>query len=255
MTLNREQRRMLQRQGEIDETGEPVRTRRAAPAAQAKEERTGATDFVKEVRGELKKVAWPTREETIRYTVIVFITLVLYPAAAWLGGMSIRAFARAALPSQAVAFSSRSSLAALPALIETSRDTLRLPEEISSFFIPLSAVTFRSGAALGLTIGTLFIARIYGADVSTTQVATIVATSTGRAQIQVESRTSMSGTSPTIPEDACAVAPGWARSYGGGRMPLGNGAGGVGRGIARSGTPGKDDDACASSMSPAPSPR
>jgi Na+/H+-dicarboxylate symporter len=107
---------------------------------------------------------------------IVFIALVLYPAAAWLGGMSIRAFARAALPSQAVAFSSRSSLAALPALIETSRDTLRLPEEISSFFIPLATVTFRSGAALGLTIGTLFIARIYGADVSTTQLATIVAT-------------------------------------------------------------------------------
>jgi len=107
---------------------------------------------------------------------IVFIALVLYPAAAWLSGMSIRAFARAALPSQAVAFSSRSSLAALPALIETSRDTLRLPEEISSFFIPLATVTFRSGAALGLTIGTLFIARIYGADVSTTQLATIVAT-------------------------------------------------------------------------------
>lgn len=107
---------------------------------------------------------------------IVFIVLVLYPAAAWLGGLSIRAFARAALPSQAVAFSSRSSLAALPALIETSRDTLRLPEEISSFFIPLATVTFRSGAALGLTIGTLFIARVYGADVSTTQLVTVVAT-------------------------------------------------------------------------------
>ena len=80
MTLNREQRRMLQRQGEIDETGEPVRTRRAAPAQPTKEERTSATQFVKEVRGELKKVAWPTREETIRYTVIVFITLVLLTA-------------------------------------------------------------------------------------------------------------------------------------------------------------------------------
>ncbi len=106
----------------------------------------------------------------------VFIVGVLYPAAAWFGGISIRAFARAALPAQAVAFSSRSSLAALPALIDASRDTLRLPEEISSFFIPLATVVFRAGAVLGLTIGTLFIARIYGSDISSTQLATIVMT-------------------------------------------------------------------------------
>jgi len=80
MTLNREQRRMLQRQGEIDETGEPVRARRTPPAQPTKDERTSARDFVKEVRSELKKVAWPTREETIRYTIIVFITLVLFTA-------------------------------------------------------------------------------------------------------------------------------------------------------------------------------
>ena len=106
----------------------------------------------------------------------VFIVGVLYPAAAWFAGISIRAFARAALPAQAVAFSSRSSLAALPALIDASRDTLRLPEEISSFFIPLATVVFRAGAVLGLTIGTLFIARIYGSDISSTQLATIVMT-------------------------------------------------------------------------------
>ncbi len=80
MTLNREQRRMLQRQGEIDETGEPVRTRRAAPTQPTKEERSNPGQFVKEVRGELKKVAWPTRQETIRYTIIVFVTLVLLTA-------------------------------------------------------------------------------------------------------------------------------------------------------------------------------
>ena len=106
----------------------------------------------------------------------VFIVGILYPAAAWLSGMTIRSFARAAFPAQAVAFSSRSSLAALPALIEASRDTLKLPEEISSFFVPLATVVFRSGAVLGLTIGTLFVARIYGADVNPAQLATIVMT-------------------------------------------------------------------------------
>jgi preprotein translocase subunit SecE len=29
------------------------------------------------VRGELRKVAWPTRQETIRYTIIVLVTVVV----------------------------------------------------------------------------------------------------------------------------------------------------------------------------------
>ncbi len=32
--------------------------------------------FLKEVREELSKVAWPTREQTIRYTVLVIIVAV-----------------------------------------------------------------------------------------------------------------------------------------------------------------------------------
>lgn len=32
--------------------------------------------FLKEVREELEKVAWPTREQTIRYTVLVIIVAV-----------------------------------------------------------------------------------------------------------------------------------------------------------------------------------
>jgi preprotein translocase subunit SecE len=80
MTLNREQRRMLQRQGEIDEAGEPIRTRRTPPTQATKEERTGPRQFLREVVAELKKVAWPTRQETLRYTIIVFVTLVLLTA-------------------------------------------------------------------------------------------------------------------------------------------------------------------------------
>lgn len=33
----------------------------------------GAVQFVKESRDELKKVRWPSREQTIRYTIIVVI--------------------------------------------------------------------------------------------------------------------------------------------------------------------------------------
>jgi preprotein translocase subunit SecE len=80
MALNREQRRLLQRQGEIDEAGDPVRQRRTPPAQPTKEERTRPVEFVKEVRGELRKVAWPTRQETIRYTIIVLVTVIVLTA-------------------------------------------------------------------------------------------------------------------------------------------------------------------------------
>ena len=104
------------------------------------------------------------------------IIVVLYPAAAWGGRMSLRQFARAALPSQAVAFSSRSSLAALPALIDGARTRLGMSDEITGFFLPFASVMFRVGASLALTVGALFIARLYGIGIDATQIVTIVAT-------------------------------------------------------------------------------
>jgi Na+/H+-dicarboxylate symporter len=107
---------------------------------------------------------------------VVFILFILYPAASLFGGVSIRDFARAVAPAQAVGASSRSSLAALPALIEAARTKLNLPDEITGFFLPLATAVFHAGAALALTIGTVFIARLYGVTLSPTQIATVVAT-------------------------------------------------------------------------------
>jgi len=53
----------------------------------------------------------------VALTTTLFVLLVVYPAAAILGRVSLVSFARAVFPAQAVAFSSRTSLAALPALI------------------------------------------------------------------------------------------------------------------------------------------
>lgn len=108
---------------------------------------------------------------------VAFMAFVLYPAAVVLGRVPLREFARAALPAQGIAFSSRSSLAALPALLETVRSTLRLPPVIGSFFIPLAASMFRAGAGIGQTVGVLFIAKLYGVDLGTAQLLTIAVTS------------------------------------------------------------------------------
>ena len=75
--------RMLQRQGQLGADGEPqARKRSAAPPAPRpqKEQRTGPAQFIREVRGELRKVAWPTRPEVINYSIIVLVTVVLLTA-------------------------------------------------------------------------------------------------------------------------------------------------------------------------------
>ena len=105
-----------------------------------------------------------------------FSLLALYPLAAIAGRVGFRAFARAALPAQAVAFSSRSSMAALTAMVEAAGRTLRLGDEISGFFVPLAASTFRTGGAVGQVIGALFLARLYGVDIGATALAAMVLT-------------------------------------------------------------------------------
>ena len=100
----------------------------------------------------------------------------MYPLAAVLGRRSLRSFARASAPAQAVAFSSRSSLAALPAMIEGAEDMMRLPRSVTSFFLPLAASMYRVGAVIGQIGGVLFLARLYGYDLAPAQLITIAVT-------------------------------------------------------------------------------
>ncbi len=83
MNMNREQKRMLRRAGYLDAAGEPTSSAKARTAitpAAAKREKTSPQQFVREVRGELRKVAWPTRAEVINYSIIVLIFLVFMTA-------------------------------------------------------------------------------------------------------------------------------------------------------------------------------
>ena len=74
--MNREQKRLLQRRGSLGEDGAPApqeaRQRTSKGPAQT---RTNPIQFVREVRSELGKVAWPTRTETLNYSLVVFFAL------------------------------------------------------------------------------------------------------------------------------------------------------------------------------------
>lgn len=84
MAMNRQQRRLMQKQGQLNEEGEPVRGPRGQQpqprAAAAKSERTGAVQFLGEVRGELRKVAWPSRTEVLNYSVVVLLGIIVLTA-------------------------------------------------------------------------------------------------------------------------------------------------------------------------------
>ena len=107
---------------------------------------------------------------------VAFIALILYPAAVLFGRVSLLRFAKAAAPAQAIAFTSRSSLAALPAAYEGARVGLGLPEEIYNFFLPLAASMFRVGGAMVQVVGVLFLAKLYGIVLNPVQLATIMVT-------------------------------------------------------------------------------
>jgi proton glutamate symport protein len=105
---------------------------------------------------------------------VLFSAAVLYPMATWGGHVPLRRFVQGTLPSQVVAFSSQSSLASLPVMIEGVRTTLALSEEVTVFLVPLAGSLFRVGSAIAQMVGVLFLARLYGVTIADAQIVTIV---------------------------------------------------------------------------------
>ena len=76
--LNREQKRQLRKMGALDEQGKPTRAQRQAP--KKKTDRVGPGQYLREVRDEMRKVAWPKQPEVKRYSIIVIVTVIVYTA-------------------------------------------------------------------------------------------------------------------------------------------------------------------------------
>jgi preprotein translocase subunit SecE len=77
---------MMQRQGQMEADGSPASRR--APAGGAPggartakgpsgRKRTTPVQFTREVRDEMRQVAWPSRSELINYTSVVLTTLII----------------------------------------------------------------------------------------------------------------------------------------------------------------------------------
>lgn len=101
-------------------------------------------------------------------------TIALYPIASLLGGVSVMRFAEAVFPAQAIAFSSRSSLASLPGLLEGAETKLQCPSAITGFVLPLAVSVFKINTPVLFLAGACFVARLYGLSLSAADIAQIV---------------------------------------------------------------------------------
>jgi preprotein translocase subunit SecE len=74
--MNREQKRMMQRQGQVGEDGAPARRTSAQDVQRRRRDRATPREFFRQIREEMRQVSWPTRPEVINYTTIVLFVLI-----------------------------------------------------------------------------------------------------------------------------------------------------------------------------------
>ncbi|PFY16507.1 dicarboxylate/amino acid:cation symporter [Bacillus toyonensis] len=79
-------------------------------------------------------------------------------------------------PVMAIGFSTSSSNASLPFAMKTAQEKLGVPKAISSFVQPLGATINMDGTAIMQGVATVFIAQVYGVELTLAQLAMVVLT-------------------------------------------------------------------------------
>ena len=106
---------------------------------------------------------------------VVLATLLLYPMVAMLSSTSLRLFAKAAAPAQAVGFTTRSSLATLPVMMEEADNTLKLPPQAGALVLPAAVSVFKYASPVVRITGMFFVASLFGIDLGLWETVALVA--------------------------------------------------------------------------------
>jgi len=102
----------------------------------------------------------------------ITVTLLMLPLAVLWGGQNLRRFAAGLVPPQVVAASTQSSLASLPAMLQSAEQRLGYPTRISALVLPMAVSLFRVASPIQYMASACFIAWAFGIDLSATQLAT-----------------------------------------------------------------------------------
>ena len=97
------------------------------------------------------------------------VTVMMLPLAVAFGGERLRRFALALVPAQVVAISTQSSLASLPAMLESADRRLGYPKQVAALVLPMAVSLFRLTSPVQYVTSAVFIAWAYGVDLSTAQ--------------------------------------------------------------------------------------
>jgi Na+/H+-dicarboxylate symporter len=105
---------------------------------------------------------------------VIVSILALYVFTALVGRIPLGRLVRAYAPAQVVGFSTRSSLASLPAML-TSTEMLALPARVTGLVLPVAVSIFKFSSPIVRATGTYFIARLYGIELGPPEIAAIAA--------------------------------------------------------------------------------
>jgi len=119
----------------------------------------------------------------LKYTLVTCLGLVLLnftyaPVVAYFTKLKIGDFLKGIWPVQEIAFSTSSSAATLPVTIDCCTRRLGVSESIAAFVLPLGATVNMNGTALYQGVSAVFIAQVYGIDLSLVDQLVIVLTAT-----------------------------------------------------------------------------
>ncbi|WP_246943815.1 dicarboxylate/amino acid:cation symporter [Bacillus pinisoli] len=128
------------------------------------------------------KQGWDAFKVMGMYFTAVMLTLLIHTVVTYggtvslLGKMNPIKFFKGFAPAMSVAFSTSSSSATLPVSMDTAQKNLNVPKQVSSFVQPLGATINMDGTAIMQGVATIFIAQVYGVDLSMSQLLMVVLT-------------------------------------------------------------------------------
>lgn len=119
-----------------------------------------------------------------KYILLVYLGLIIHASFVYGGlfkiftGLSIKTFYKKYFPAMSVAFSTASSGATLPVSLDIAENRLGINKEIAAFTIPLGATINMDGTAIMQGVATLFVAQVYGIELTFGMMLTVVLTAT-----------------------------------------------------------------------------
>lgn len=119
----------------------------------------------------------------IKYMLVIIAALFIHAAVVYTGllkmftKLKIKPFYKRFAKVAAITFSTASSGAALPATMETMEE-IGVNNKVSSFTIPLGATINMDGTAIMQGVATVFIAQIYGMNLTVANIITVIITAT-----------------------------------------------------------------------------